>query len=182
MATTGTTDCPIDRDVAHQDGALGYFEALSDVNVDEVRLALSHFRHWAAHQFGSDSDHLLDRLNAWHDELHDLIEGCGWTEGIVVFVAGDFFDTEVACGEGWGLEPMSKLRLEDRWTVVFELHRHGAQVCSSTPELNCDLLKLATHYGGVVVALAMAYSGEPDRQLGAWQVSADGITVMDISA
>ena len=43
-------------------------------------------------------------------------------------------------------------------------------------------LRLATHYGGVVVALAMGYSGEPGRQLGAWEVSADGITVMDISA
>ena len=59
-----------------------------------------------------------------------------------MFVAGDFFDTEVACGERWGLEPMSRLRLEDRWTVAFELHRHGAHVCSSTPELNCDLLRL----------------------------------------
>jgi len=182
VVTTETTDCPIDRKVAHQEGALGYFEALSDLNVDEVRLALGHFRHWAAHRFGSDSDRLLDRLDANHDELHDLIEGCGWTEGIVVFVAGDFFDTEVACGERWGLEPMSKLRLEDRWTVAFELHRHGAHVCSSTPALNCDLLKLATHYSGLVVALAMGYSGQPGQQLGAWQVSADGITVMDISA
>jgi hypothetical protein len=172
VVTTETTDCPIDREVAQQEGALGYFEALSDLSVDEVRLALGHFRHWAAHQFGSDSDHLLDRLNAQHDELHGLIEGRGCTEGVVVFVAGDFFDTEVACRDRWGLEPMSKLRLEDRWTVAFELHRHGAQVCSSTAELNCDLLKLVTHYGGVVVALAMAYSGDPGQQLGAWQVSA----------
>ncbi len=182
MVTTETTDCPIDREVAHQAGALGYFEALSDLNVDEVRLALGHFRHWAAHQFGPDGGQLLDRLDAAHDELHRLVEGCGWAEGVVVFVAGAFFDTEVACGDAWDLEPMPKLGPGDRWAVAFELHRHGAHVCSSTPELNCDLLKLATHYGGVVVALSMGYSGEPGRQLGAWQVSSGTIAVMEIPA
>ncbi|MCU4183853.1 hypothetical protein K6U06_05735 [Acidiferrimicrobium sp. IK] len=182
MVTTQTIGCPIDREPARREATPGYFQALSDLDEDEVRLALGHFRHWTVHRFGSDSDYLLDRLNARHGELHGLIEGCGWSEGVIVFAAGELFDTEVDCGDRWGLEPMSKLRRAQRWTVPFELHRHGTRVCSSTPQLNCDLLNLATHYGGVVVARAMAYSGEPGQQLAAWQADADGVSVIDITA
>lgn len=182
MVTTQTTGCPIDRGLARREETPGYFEALSDLDEGEVRLALGHFRHWAAHCFGSDSDDVLERLDARHVELHGLIADSGWSEGVIVFVAGELFDTEVDCADRWGLEPMSKLRRAQRWTVAFELHRHGTRVCSATPQLNCDLLNLATHYGGVVAARAMAYSGEPGQQVGAWQVDADGVSVIDITA
>ena len=59
-----------------------------------------------------------------------MIEGCGWTEGIVVFVAGDFFDTEWLVG-ALGLEPMSKFASKPV-DVAFELHRHGASVLVDT--------------------------------------------------
>ncbi len=182
VVATEMIGCPIDRGLARREATPGYFQALSDLDEDEVRLALGHFRHWAVHRFASDSDYLLERLDARHVEMHSLIEGCGWSEGVIVLVVGELFDTEVDCGERWGLKPMPKLRRAEPWTVAFELHRHGTRVCSATPQLNCDLLNLATHYGGVVVARAMAYSGEPGQQVGAWQVDADGLCVTDITA
>ncbi|MDQ6613290.1 MAG: hypothetical protein M3083_00605 [Actinomycetota bacterium] len=181
MVLTDPTACPIGPPAGDHVGD-GYFEALSDMTAEDVRLAIGHFRHWSGHQFGPDRDEFLRYLDEQHEELHCLIEGCGWTEGVLVFVVGDFFDANVACGERWGLEPMQRLRDHDNWTVAYELHHHGERVCSATPDLNCDLLRLATSYGGIVAARAVAYDGTPGAELGSWRVSRQGITPVALTA
>lgn len=178
MALTDLTGCPIPAPTDDHASA-GYFVALSDLTADEVRLAIGHFQHWVGHQLGADRDAFQRDLEDQHEELHYLIEGCGWTEGVLVFVVGDFFDANVACGERWGLEPMQRLRDQGRWRVAFELHRHGDRIGSATPDLNCDLLRLATSYGAIVAAHALGYAGDPGPAVGTWQVSRDGITKID---
>jgi hypothetical protein len=111
---------------------------------------------------------LLAALDRQHDDLHVQLASCGSTEGVVVFVVGRFFDANVACGERWGLEPMDKLAECAPWTVASEMHHHGERLCSTTVELNCDLLNLATHYGGTVTARAFGYDGSPGAELGVW--------------
>lgn len=175
MAVTDLTNCPIGAPAGDHVGA-GYFDALSDMTADEVRLALGHFRHFVGHELGADRDVFLHYLDDQHEELHCLIEGCGWTEGVLVFVVGHFFDANVVCGERWGVEPMQRLRDQGRWRVAYELHRHGDRICSATPDLNCDLLRLAASYGGLVAAQAVTYDGTPGAELGSWRVSREGIT------
>jgi hypothetical protein len=178
MVLADPTECPIGAPADDHAGD-GYFDALSDMTAEEVHRAIGHFQHWAGHQLGADRDAFLGYLEDQHEELHCLIEGCGWAEGVLVFVVGDFFDANAACGERWGLEPMQRLRDQGRWNVAFELHRHGDRICSATPDLNCDLLRLATSYGGIVAAHALGYAGDPGPAVGTWQVSRDGITKLD---
>jgi hypothetical protein len=140
-------------------------------------ITLGHFRHWAGHQFGPGRDEFLEYVDSQHQEMHWLVEGCGWTEGVLIFLVGEFFDANVACGERWGLEPMERLRDTGSWTLAFELHRHGDRLCSGTAELNCELLGLAASFGALVSARALAYDGTPGVELGSWLVSPqDGIT------
>jgi hypothetical protein len=168
-------DCPIGSPAGHV--GMGYFEALSNLTADQVRLALGHFRHWAGHQFGPGREDFLEYVDSHHQELHWLVEGCGWTEGVLILLVGEFFDANVACGERWGLEPMERLRDTGSWTLAFELHRHGDRLCSGTAELNCELLGLAASFGALVSARALAYDGTPGVELGSWLVSPqDGFT------
>ncbi len=176
MAGSVSTVCPVEPQLDRQAQGQSYFDALSDLSAEEVRLALDHFRHWAGHHLGADCELVLAEMERRHDELHVLVASAGWTKGVVVFVAGEFFDANVACGERWGLDPMTRLAEQSRWTVAFELHRHGHDVSSATPGLNCDLLTLAAYYGGFVTALAVDYDGAPGQELGTWAVSAEGIS------
>ena len=176
MVGSQTIACPVEPEPGHPVQAQSYFDAFSDLSAEEVRLALDHFRHWAGHHLGAHSQLVLAEMERRHDELHVLVAGAGWSEGVVVFVAGTFFDTDVDCAERWGLEPMARLAEQSRWSVAFELHRHGEHMSSATPGLNCDMLNLATHYGGFVTARAVGYDGAPGPELGTWAVSADGVT------
>lgn len=167
--------CPVGAPTELQLGQ-GYFESLSDVTSEEVRAALGHFRHWLGHRLGARRDDFLRYLGGQHEELHWLIESCRWSEGVVVLLAGEFFDTNVVCGERWGLEAMERLGGGGTWCAAFELHRHGDRICTADPELNCDLLSLAVSYEAAIVARAVTYDGTPGEVLGTWRAARGEIT------
>ncbi len=142
-------------------------EALSDLSDPEVAAALHHYRHWLTHTYGGRARPTLESLEEGRADLSALIDSAGWDHGVLVHVAGTFFDTNVACDQA-PAPPMAKLRAGTSWAVAFTQHRGAV---GPPPEGHADVLRLACFYGGAVALTELDSDGEPARGLGVWRVN-----------